>query len=752
MRSSFKERLAPAVPAQRTPGAQPGRPRTPSRYTAQRSAAEAPYGVVEEQAGVVAIVCDGPSAAALKDLRFPDGVYVIAVNGAIDWLPEAPDAFFTGDASVLNKPRLKDQRAGTRYYAAAPPGYFKLNRPGDEPVTWLRLSKAAGLSPDKSCIHSINSGYGALGLAYHLGARTIVFFGLDASDNTQRVSGGSSGALNYLPGLFSGALEDLHGVTVINASPESLVRCFPRCTPQEGMAYLSGAAGQKPMMRKPVESVMVLGMSGLGDNLHQRALVRRLMHNAHVWLRTPWPCVYHDLVGQRLSLLKPQTSLRTQLKNAAREQDAYAEESPPPCRQVHVAYRPEDVRKEGSVLAAMQKRAGVPGSQDFRLPIPEGWQAKAQAWLDKWQPGKPLLIYRPLNERTEWGGCAARNPDFGAYAELLRSIRERYFVVSVADFKPGLEWPVGEDIGADVELHAGELDFETLAALTARAAMVYSSPGFAVILAQAVGTPSVCVFGGYEDSHSFAGGATFTPHLGIDPVKPCQCFSHNHDCDKRIDLGAAKRRLLKFAHAPTLGRVRTISQGDLFRQVPRVECRDPKRRYMNPTEPTVLASLVASVAPKAVLEIGINEGYTAADLLRVVPGIERYVGVDVLPGYEPGKALQRREIPAVPGRLAADDPRLEVVLRPRGTFDLTAAELGQFDAVFIDGDHGRAAVANDTALALAVLRPGGIALWHDYNDRPVDVRAVLDEFAVQGLELTRVEGTWLVYLRKSQGS
>src|SRR3546814_11219998 len=45
----------------------------------------------------------------------------------------------------------------------------------------------------------------------------------------------------------------------------------------------------------------------------------------------------------------------------------------------------------------------------FDLPIPQNWTEKADAWLRKWNPDRPLMIYRPLVERTEWSGCAARN-------------------------------------------------------------------------------------------------------------------------------------------------------------------------------------------------------------------------------------------------------------------------------------------------------------------------------------------------------
>lgn len=293
-------------------------------------------------------------------------------------------------------------------------------------------------------------------------------------------------------------------------------------------------------------SVHVLGMHGLGDNLHERAIIRQLMARDNVFLETPWPSLFHDLVGQRLTLLHKPTSLRTQAKNAAREAAKFTGAKPPAgTKTMRIWYTADEVRAHGSIFAAMIKSAGCDlATADFRLPIPAAWQSKIDSLIARLQPTKPLLIYRPLVERPEWKGCASRNPDHGAYAELFATIRDRFFVISVADLAPKLEWIVGTQIKADATFHAGDLTFEVLAALTQRAALVFCSAGFATILAQAVGTPAVCVFGGHEDSRSVY--AKFAPFLGIDPINSCMCFSNVHACDKRINVPQAMARLQTF--------------------------------------------------------------------------------------------------------------------------------------------------------------------------------------------------------------
>ena len=296
-------------------------------------------------------------------------------------------------------------------------------------------------------------------------------------------------------------------------------------------------------------AVFVHGMHGMGDNLHQRAVVRQLMERHEVWLETPWPSIYHDLVGRGLRLVSRGSPLRTQAKNAEREAARYSSEPVPRhARVIRVHYPPAEVRRQGSVLRAMLAACRLdPSETDFRLPVPNAWLDLAEVRLDSWgRPAKPLMIYRPLVERKEWGGAGPRNPDIDAYHELYAAIRDKYFVVSVADIEPGAEWLVSFEPDAEVKLHAGELVFEELAALFSIADLVFTAPGFPVVLSQAVGAKHVAVFGGYERPYSFSSGLRFAKQLAIAPVRSCDCFRHDHGCDKRIDMTTALPRLKEF--------------------------------------------------------------------------------------------------------------------------------------------------------------------------------------------------------------
>jgi len=87
-----------------------------------------------------------------------------------------------------------------------------------------------------------NSAFGALGIAYLMGARRIAIIGLDATRETYaRGVGRPRGGIDHVPGLFATALPQLErrGAEVMNGSPHSRVVCFPRCTPEQALEWIS---------------------------------------------------------------------------------------------------------------------------------------------------------------------------------------------------------------------------------------------------------------------------------------------------------------------------------------------------------------------------------------------------------------------------------------------------------------------------------------------------------------------------------
>jgi predicted O-methyltransferase YrrM len=170
--------------------------------------------------------------------------------------------------------------------------------------------------------------------------------------------------------------------------------------------------------------------------------------------------------------------------------------------------------------------------------------------------------------------------------------------------------------------------------------------------------------------------------------------------------------------------------------------------YLGWHETALLIGLVQSVNTKVMIEFGTQAGRTARAILQNVPTLERYLAIDVPPDHYPTLGGQRSEVPTEAGRYAKYDPRYELILRERGSFDLNAHDLPACDAAFIDGDHSTSAVGHDSEIARSVVRHGGVIVWHDYGNQSVEVTQVLEGLHESGWPIRAIEGTWLAFVRE----
>src|SRR5690606_23574624 len=176
------------------------------------------------------IVASGPSARGFEP---PPDIPVIAVNGTARWLSRF-DYWFSLDASADNRAnlRLAADRGASCHVAGQPwlphasclrlarywtrldsLNTYEQPRPQGTPEWWMwRLGAVPGICKEPGCIHTGNSAWGALGLAWHLGFRQVALLGVDASSDP-RVEGGRSGNLSHLPILFASALPDMKVVS-----------------------------------------------------------------------------------------------------------------------------------------------------------------------------------------------------------------------------------------------------------------------------------------------------------------------------------------------------------------------------------------------------------------------------------------------------------------------------------------------------------------------------------------------------------
>jgi|SRR5215472_18573151 len=179
---------------------------------------------------------------------------------------------------------------------------------------------------------------------------------------------------------------------------------------------------------------------------------------------------------------------------------------------------------------------------------------------------------------------------------------------------------------------------------------------------------------------------------------------------------------------------------------------------MSPRERGVLVTLLRDIKARTVIEIGCRDGRCAEIMLHNVPTISRYIGIECIDccAEWPVDPVKHPDLPMEPAAYVKDHPRFELIVRRRGSFDLTPRDLPACDVMLIDGDHSRAAVENDTALARHVVRKGGLVVFHDsYEvgkepDAPwapnVAVAAVLEQMAATDASIKQISGTWLAVM------
>lgn len=209
---------------------------------------------------LVVIVCSGKSVSEFNLKNIPDTATIIAVNGAGKFCPRI-DYWFTSDPWGLDGKQLPLNKSCEMWaavndtfatkastikdYKNSPNRNVKFlqriishNRPNVSSETAYSLC----LSEDSRCISAGNSGYGAINFAYHLGAKNIIILGMDGDigyfySNTEK-----NRPLTYLQQMIDSTVDQItkSGITVINASPNSVISTYPKMTPEQAFIKVCG--------------------------------------------------------------------------------------------------------------------------------------------------------------------------------------------------------------------------------------------------------------------------------------------------------------------------------------------------------------------------------------------------------------------------------------------------------------------------------------------------------------------------------
>lgn len=176
-------------------------------------------------------------------------------------------------------------------------------------------------------------------------------------------------------------------------------------------------------------------------------------------------------------------------------------------------------------------------------------------------------------------------------------------------------------------------------------------------------------------------------------------------------------------------------------------------------ELSILNSIVKSLDPARILEIGTWDGNTALNLAANIQADGYVVTLDLPPD---SKGDLQLNIPHMLNNLTdrtlvgsqfkntSFEPKIKQKFGDSATINWN--ELGgPFDLIFIDGCHAFNYVKSDTENSLRVLREGGSLLWHDYG-MIKDVSDYLDKISkiipIQVIKGTRIAAS--IKLNKEQ--
>lgn len=155
-----------------------------------------------------------------------------------------------------------------------------------------------------------------------------------------------------------------------------------------------------------------------------------------------------------------------------------------------------------------------------------------------------------------------------------------------------------------------------------------------------------------------------------------------------------------------------------------------------------LASLIRLTKAQTVLEVGVFQGYTSAEMIKALPKGSYYAGIDIKDLFvQENKDILREE--AKKGKVVdfiIGDSIVEMQKLPKNHFDL----------IFIDGNHEFNHVLKEFKIAETLITRTGIIAFHD-SWHLEDVKKVVEyagHFKYKYVNLNTPEGRGLALVMK----
>jgi len=175
---------------------------------------------------------------------------------------------------------------------------------------------------------------------------------------------------------------------------------------------------------------------------------------------------------------------------------------------------------------------------DFSFPVKKEWIEEARKLIASLNVGiKKICILRQPVIHKEWANYA-RNPKTEYFQAIIDRYKDEYFFISLANNEAGREWFDGGKLkGINKQYDHGELFITTIFGLIKIADKVVTPPDLFSVLAIAMRTKCLCIFGGCARPDII-----FDENMGLDnlecaaPEPFCNCMRMEHDCNKEIPM------------------------------------------------------------------------------------------------------------------------------------------------------------------------------------------------------------------------
>lgn len=145
--------------------------------------------------------------------------------------------------------------------------------------------------------------------------------------------------------------------------------------------------------------------------------------------------------------------------------------------------------------------------------------------------------------------------------------------------------------------------------------------------------------------------------------------------------------------------------------------------HVNHADLLYVAAIAQLRQARNIFEFGTYQGRTTYFLTFASPDA-RVTTLNLPPEQDPSVA----PFLGIMFRGSDREDRITQLLQDSRLFD-AGPHAASMDYVFVDGDHSYELVKNDTEKALAMLRPGGMIVWHDYMPKCPGVMRYIRDFA-----------------------